>query len=580
MPSSVVQTERYLVLDLGHVFTRAFLFDVVDGRYQCVTIGTALSTWEAPVNDVRESVLAAVEALEALTGLRLLQEGEILTPVQVTGEGVDSVHLLVSAGPPMRIALIGILENLSLRSALRAVEPYPVEPVLRFHVNDGLSDVERVEQLLNAAPDVILFTGGTDEGARQALLGFLQVLEMAAPLFPQEDRPLVLYAGNRMVAHRVQQHLQAAYEVYVADNVRPSLERENLVGVRRALQEIYKEHLVRRLPGLEGLLNVVRTFEPVPLAWHRMVRLMSAYHHLSGYLGLHLGSGLSMVARGRDALQGRIRPFARGVGHGLSKALSQVDVEQLKGWVASFEGLEEALLYKAVYPEVLPETEADAWWERGLAYQVGKQVLEQGLGRGDRRWWRRRGLPPVYRALFLGGGVWSTLNHPEALLLTALDLLQPLGTVTLFVDGSHLLAPLGLLAKVNPFVPVQMLRSPHLLPLATVVVPWGSPMRGRNPILRVRLSWGRNQHLSVSVLPGELRVLPLPPGYRGELVVEPLGAYDVGAGRGRTLKQTVLGGWKGVVIDARGRPVVYPEDPESHWQARARWLDVLKREEV
>ncbi len=579
MPASVVQTERYLVLEIGHVFTRAFLFDVVDGRYQCVGVSSVPSTWEAPVNDVRESVLSAVEALESIAGMRLQEEGDIITPVQVTGEGVDSVHLLVSAGPPMRVAFIGILEELSLRSALRAVEPFPVEPVLAFHVNDGLSDVERVEQLLNAAPDVILFTGGTDEGARQALLAYVRILEMAAPLFPQEDRPLVLYAGNRLVAHQVQRHLQSAYPVYIADNVRPTLEQENLSGVRQALRELYKEHLVRRLPGLEGLLNVVKTFEPVPLAWHRMVRLVSAYHRLPGYFGLHMGSGLSMVTYGREGA-GRVRPVMLGLGHNLRPALAHLDVALLEGWAANMEEVEEAALFKAVYPDLLPETESEGWLERGLAYQVGRQVLHRTMRRRDRALWQRRGLPSGYRAVFLGGGVWSTLGRPEALLLTALDLLQPLGTVTLFADGSHLMAPLGLLARVNPFVPVQMLRSPHLLPLATVVAPFGGPTRGRSPFVRVRLSWGAHQRLSVSVRPGEMRVLPLPPGRRGELVVEPLGRADVGAGPGRAVKQRVLGGWKGVVVDARGRPVVYPEDPESQWKARSHWLQVLQREEA
>ncbi len=576
--ASVVQTERYLVIDIGHVFTRAFLFDVVDGRYHLVAQSAVLSTWEAPVRDVREGALSAVEALEQIAGLRLLEEGDILTPTRVTGEGVDKVFVVTSAGPPMRMALMGILETLSLRSALRAIEPFPVEPVVRFHINDGLTEIRRLERLLNAAPDVVLLVGGTDQGARQALLDYVHMLELAAPLFPRGGRPVVLYAGNAALAGQVQEALGGHYEVLIAPNVRPSLEREALYGLRRTLQTLYRHHVLRHLSGLDGLLASTHGFEPVPLAWRRTLHVLAAYYRShDGYLGLQLGSGLGFFVRGVDG-ETRLRCFPYGLGHGLRHVWEDLDEELLQAWTPGLKDPMGEVMYKMAYPELAPETEDEAWLEWGLAFQLGRKMLLTMLERSERWNFRRYGLPSHYQLLLLGGAVWSAVTRPEALVLTALDLFQPVGMVTLIADVAHLAAPLGILSKVNPYVTVHMLRSAHFVPLATVVTPWGYRSRGRDPIVRARLQWAPHQQMSVDLHPGEIKVLRLPPGYRGELEVEPVGPFDVGAGPGRKLQQEVRGSWVGVVLDGRGRPVRYPSDVAQRQHVRQAWLQALRQE--
>lgn len=576
--ASVVQTERYLVIDIGHVFTRAFLFDMVDGRYHLVAQSAVLSTWESPVRDVREGVLSAVEALEHLSGLRLMEEGDILSPTRVTGEGVDKVFVVTSAGPPMRMALMGILETLSLRSAWRAIEPFPVEPVVHFHINDGLTEIRRLESLLNAAPDVVLLVGGTDQGARQALLDYVHMLELAAPLFPQGGRPVVLYAGNAALARPVQEALSGHYEVLIAPNVRPSLEREALYGLRRTLKTLYRHHVLRHLPGLDGLLASAHGFEPVPLAWRRMLHVLAAYYRShEGYLGLHLGSGLSFLIRSVDG-ETQLRCFPYGLGHGLKRVWEELDETWLRFWTPGLQDPMGEVMYKMAYPELVPETEDEAWLEWGLAFQVGRTMLMTMLKGRERQSFRRHGLPSDYRLLFLGGAVWSAVTQPEALVLTALDLFQPVGMVTLIADVAHLAAPLGILSKVNPYVTVHVMDSAHFVPLATVVTPWGYRPRGRKPMARARLQWAPYQQISVDLHPGELKVLRLPPGYRGELEVEPVGPFDVGAGPGRKLQQEVKGSWVGVVLDGRGRPIRYPSDSEQRQHIRQAWLQALRQE--
>lgn len=579
--ASVVQGERYLVIEVGHVFTRAFLFDVVEGRYRLVSQSTMPSTWEAPVRDAREGVLNALEALEQAAGLHLLDEGELLTPSRPTGEGVDRVALLISAGPPMRVAVMGILEGVSVRSGLRALEPFPIQTELVFHLNDGRTDLQRLEALLNHPLDLVMLTGGVNHGSQGALWTYARLLLRAAEYLPEGARPVLLFAGNEDLAQPLRRRLERAYQVYLAPNVRPTLGRENLQGVRKVLREIYRDHLLRIIPGADGLLELAHVFEPVPQAWRRIAQLLAAYYDASGFLGIYQGSGLSFCLQGRGE-QVRLRCFAYGLGHGLPMVYEELleNLSALRAWAGELDDPHAELLHKLTFPETVPTSTAEAWWERGLAYWIGRHMLTTCLSPGARRRFTRSGLDAHITLVLLGGGVWSSPVQHAATTLTALDLLQPRGFTVVWADITHLFAPLGILARLNPLVPVHLLDSTAFTPLAVVVAPWGFRPRGRRPVARVTLRWEPRQQLSVELRPGELRVLPLPPGYRGYLEVQPAGGVDVGAGPGRSWEQEVPGSWMGVVLDARGRPLVLPQEPQQQWEQRSAWWQALQRQEA
>lgn len=573
-PRSVVQVERYLVLDIGHAFTRGHLWDVAEGTYQLLATAMVPSTWETPVQDVRESVLQVVEALETVTQLTLQEEGEIIHPKDPAARGVDHILLLTSAEPPMRVAVLGILESFSLRSALRALQPFPVDIVAAFHMNDRLTLAQRMEHMLHALPDVIVLTGGTDGGAQNALREYVNLLEWMAPLFPPEERPVLVYAGNKDLRPSIQNRLAQLYDLRMADNVRPALEEENPEGLQHLFKDLQQEHLLRHVPGIESLLRMARRWEGFERAWARMVQALALVHEAQGFVGVHIGSGRSAVVVG-DGEEFRLRVFFYGLGHGLERFYPHLDEEALKGWAVDLDTPLAELHLKMLYPETLPETPSEAWLEFGLAYQIARHILAESLPPRDAHLFQGYGLHRRYDLLVIGGGPWQMALYNDAALLTALDIFQPLGLVHLWADAHHLLAPLGLLLEENPYVPAQMMRSPHLLPLATVVPVWGRRSPSRTPA-RVQITWGQHQRLSLHLRGGTVRRLPLPPMYQARLEAIPLGPHDVGAGFGRPLQRNIQGGWKGVVIDARGRPVRFPQGVEAHHAQRKAWLQGLQ----
>jgi hypothetical protein len=81
---------------------------------------------------------------------------------------------------------------------------------------------------------------------------------------------------------------------------------------------------------------------------------------------------------------------------------------------------------------------------------------------------------------------------------------------------------------------------------------------------------------TMDVKEGELEVIPLSPGKSARLKLQPFHRYDIGmggAGRGGTLN--VVGSALGVVIDARGRPLTLPEDPDRRKEIYRKWLWML-----
>ena len=101
-----------LAIDIGPMTTRAALFDVLGDRYALLGVGSSDTTLEAPFRNLRRGLRFALEELQAITG-RILMDGHktLIRPVNRNGLGVDQCVATVSAGPPIKMVAIGLLES-------------------------------------------------------------------------------------------------------------------------------------------------------------------------------------------------------------------------------------------------------------------------------------------------------------------------------------------------------------------------------------------------------------------------------------------------------------------------------------
>ena len=75
---------------------------------------------------------------------------------------------------------------------------------------------------------------------------------------------------------------------------------------------------------------------------------------------------------------------------------------------------------------------------------------------------------------------------------------------------------------------------------------------------------------------GDIRLFPLGDGEKATVAVEPDKAFDLGGGPGKPIEREVRGGTVGLVLDARGRPLLLPTDRATGRGLVDAWVTALQ----
>ena len=65
----------------------------------------------------------------------------------------------------------------------------------------------------------------------------------------------IIYAGNKDARELVRERLDDMMSLEIVDNLRPVLERENLMPTRHKIQEQFLEHVMAHAPGYKKLIE-------------------------------------------------------------------------------------------------------------------------------------------------------------------------------------------------------------------------------------------------------------------------------------------------------------------------------------
>ena len=145
--TSIVNADSLLAIDVGAVSTRAMLFDVVSGRYRYLAGSQSPTTDGPPFFNVSEGVRAAIDKIQSITGRTLVGSDEqLIIPSQADGSGVDLFTATISAGPPLKVLAVGLLEDISLESAKRLAETTYTQIAGTISLNDRLKTEARNQQ--------------------------------------------------------------------------------------------------------------------------------------------------------------------------------------------------------------------------------------------------------------------------------------------------------------------------------------------------------------------------------------------------------------------------------------------------
>jgi len=579
MPASLVQNESILAIDVGATVTRAVLFDVVEGQYRFVAAGQAASTAEAPFKDIGLGVREAITNLQNVTGSTLLgpHDNNLIAPSQPDGSGVDAVVATISAGPPVKTVVVGLLSDVSVQSARRLAESTYSRVVDTLDLSDHRRPDQQMDGILRSRPDLVILAGGTDGGASRSIQKMLEAVGLACYLMPLEKRPMILYAGNQKLANDVKELLGGhAAKVEVSYNVRPSLETEDLEPGRHELALLMTKLRQRQIKGVEELnLWTAGNLLPTAYARGRIIRFLSKlYESTRGLLCVNIGASATSVAAGfaGDLTLGVYPQF--GMGENLAGLLQQTDIENIMRWLPldiSQNMLREYLFQKSLYPSSIPATKD----EQAIAQAVAREALYLAVRTAQKDFPpharpTQTGVMPPLDLILGGGGVISEGTSLGQSLLLLLDAIQPVGIMPVLLDQNNLLPLLGVAASRSHYLPVQVIESGAFIGLGTVVSVIASASYG-DQVLRARLSYADGTEARAEVKFGGLEILPLPNGQSARLSLQPFHRADAGLGPGKSGAVNVTGGALGVVIDARGRPLQIPSDSVRRRELMKRW---------
>lgn len=560
-----------LVADLGNVHTRLVLFDLVEGQYRLIASSRARTTAEPPLGKVSLGLEHAVQGLTDLIGRQILsQDGSdnfFITP-ETGGHGIDMFLATGSAGRPMRVFVVGLTPELSVISGQRVLSGSYVTITDMLCPDDLRSEEEQVNAILSGEPDMILIVGGTDDGADEILLDLVKKVARAISLIKRGTIPSVLFAGNKALRKPVTALLNEYSTVFVARNVRPTLDEEALLPAQIELSVVYDEYRAKS-PG--GFAEVGRYSNvgvvPTTQGYISALRYMNELPRKGvGPLFVDVGSANSAVIAGvNQDLHYTIRTDL-GVGHNAVNALEVVTAANVTRWLPfdiTAAALRDYMHNKQLRPASIPGTTEELMIEQALAREIVRLLVRQarpGWDQGESE------LLPAFQPIIAAGAILTEAQHPGISAMLLLDALQPVGQVELRLDPHNLISALGVIAYLKPVVTVQAMEAGGLINLGTSFCPVGRAPYGKDAMY-VQVRQPGEAPINHTVKGGEIWMAPVLPGVTVDVVVRVRRGLLLDGKR--RIKKRVVAGAAGIIFDARGRPLALPRPKDR----AVRYLD-------
>lgn len=589
-----------LATDCGSTTTKAILIEKRGEEYQLIVRGEAPTTVEAPVEDVTAGVINAITEVEELAGRKLLNDGVILKP-QRGDEGVDIYISTSSAGGGLQMMVAGVVRNLTAESAERAALGAGAIVMDVIASNDKRLPHEKIERIRHLRPDMLLLSGGIDGGTTSHVVELAEIIAAARPrprLGIAYELPLI-YAGNVDARESITERLQGVMALEIVDNLRPVLERENLMPTRHKIQDQFLEHVMAHAPGYRKLIDWTDApIMPTPGAVGEIIQTVSAQQDIE-VIGVDIGGATTDVFsvfknREGEPIFNRTVSANLGMSYSVSNVLAEAGLENVLRWVPfdiEVGDLRNRIKNKMIRPTTIPQTLQELTLEQAIAREALRLAFEQHkqLAVELRGVQQQRTISEAFDQAESGqtlvdmlsldmlvgsGGVLSHAPRRQQAMLMMIDAFQPEGITHLAVDSIFMMPQLGVLAQVNPEAATHVFQRDCLIHLGTTIAPVGVAKVGET-CLSIEVRTPNNAPITEDVPYGELRRYPLPLGEKATLKLQPSRRFDVGAGSGQVVEAEVLGGVVGLVIDTRGRPLEIPTDAQQRVSQLTKWQTAL-----
>ncbi|MDE0634832.1 MAG: glutamate mutase L [Candidatus Poribacteria bacterium] len=600
MNESGGEIRSILATDCGSTTTKAILIEKRGGEYQLIVRGEAPTTVEAPVEDVTAGVINAVTEVEELAGRKLLDNGVIIKP-QNGDEGVDIYISTSSAGGGLQMMVAGVVRNMTGESAERAALGAGAIVMDVIASNDKRLPHEKIERIRHLRPDMFLLSGGIDGGTTSHVVELAEIIAAARPqprLGIAYELPLI-YAGNKDARELIQERLNDVMSLEIVDNLRPVLEREDLMPTRHKIQEQFLEHVMAHAPGYKKLIDWTDApIMPTPGAVGEIIQTVSAQQDIQ-VVGVDIGGATTDVFsvfknHDAEAVFNRTVSANLGMSYSVSNVLAEAGIESVLRWVPfdiEVGDLRNRVKNKMIRPTTIPQTLQELVLEQAIAREALRLAFEQHkqLAVELRGVQQQRTISEAFDQAESGqtlvnmlsldmlvgsGGVLSHAPRRQQSMLMMIDAFQPEGVTHLAVDSIFMMPQLGVLAQVNAEAATQVFERDCLIHLGTCIAPIGVGKQG-DACLSIEIHYPDKPTITEEIPFGELRLYSLGLGEKASLKLQPSRRFDLGGGHGTLVETEAMGGVVGLVIDTRGRPLEIPTDSTQRVAQLTKWQEAL-----
>ena len=593
-----MELRSILATDCGSTTTKAILIELMDGEYRLQVRGEAPTTVEAPFEDVTKGVLNAVGEVEELSGRKLLDGENILTP-QNGDEGVDMYVSTSSAGGGLQMMVAGVVKSMTGESAERAALGAGSIVMDVLASNDGRMPHQKIQRIRQLRPDMILLSGGIDGGTTKHVVELAEILHAAnpKPRLGKDYKLPVIYAGNNKAQGEITKTLAEMTDLTIVNNIRPVLERENLTPSRDKIHDLFMEHVMQQAPGYKKLMSWTDApIMPTPGAVGSLIEMIAKQEKIT-VVGVDIGGATTDIFSVFQEQFNRTVSANLGMSYSVCNVLAEAGMENVLRWVP-FDidevDLNNRIGNKMIRPTTVPQSMEELMMEQAIArealrlsfiqhkaFAVNLKGIQKERTISDAFEQSESGLSLVNMIeldLLVGsGGVMSHAPRRVQSARMLIDAFLPEGITQLAVDSIFMMPQLGVLANIDKEdlkedarkAAVEVFEKDCLIRLGTCIAPVGK-IKPNMMVLtaEIVLPDGKSEHYKVKA--GEL--------LRIEVPYEPLKAtltpgrgLDIGAGKGEPIETTVFGGVVGLLLDGRGRPFILPGSKTERIASLQKW---------
>ncbi len=603
--------KRIIATDCGSTTTKSILIEYVDGEYRQTVRGEAPTTVEKPLNDVTRGVVNAVTELEELARLKYNDDSikfikdETIWLSEKENEGVDAYVSTSSAGGGLQMMVTGVVAKMTGESAERAALGAGAIVMDLIASNDKRANYEKIERIRQLRPDMILMAGGVDGGTTKHVAELAELVGAAdpKPRLGSSYKLPVIYAGNTAAQDFIKETLENKTDLILTENLRPTLERENLGPARDKIHDLFMEHVMAQAPGYNKLMSWTKgpidgkltniPIMPTPAAVGNIMQTIAKINDIE-VLGVDIGGATTDVFSvfSEDKVFNRTVSANLGMSYSISNVLATAGLKNILRWVP-FDIDESELLNmiknKMIRPTTIPQKLEELILEQAIAKEALKYAFIQhkefavGLKGGQ----KKREIADAFAQTVSGasivdmmtldllvgsGGVMSHAPRRNQSVMMMIDAFLPEGITRLAVDSIFMMPQLGVLAEISEKAATEVFEKDCLIYLGSCVAPVGAMKPGKIA-LSAKLELPNGEVFEEEIPFGEVRLIPCGVGETAKATLKPGRGLDIGLGKNQEKSCELHGGVVGIVLDTRGRqPFILPVEASERVPLLKKWM--------